>query len=58
MFELELSWVGQRKWTGKENPIFFSYLVNDGKHERVPSKIFEDAEKYAKVLRNLILLIL
>jgi len=33
MFELELSWVGQ---------------LNDGKHERVPAHIFEDAEKYAK----------
>jgi len=33
MFELELSWVGRR---------------TEGKHERVPTEIFEDAEKYAK----------
>jgi hypothetical protein len=25
-------------------------LVNDGKHERVPTNIFTDAEKYAKVV--------
>jgi hypothetical protein len=25
-------------------------LVNDGKHERVPAQIFEDAEKFAKVI--------
>lgn len=25
-------------------------LVNDGKHERVPTNIFDDAEKFAKVI--------
>jgi len=30
---LELSWVGKN---------------NDGKHEKVPKPIFEEAEKYAK----------
>lgn len=33
MFELELSWVGK---------------INEGKHERVPAPVFDDAEKYAK----------
>ncbi len=51
MFELELSWVGQ----GKENQMIssqdlFENIVNDGKHEKVPTHIFEDAEKYAKVI--------
>ena len=59
MFELELSWVGQRKQNQIEkknkimiinNYIQLKYLVNDGKHERVPANIFEDAEKFAKVV--------
>jgi len=36
MFELELSWVGQ---------------INEGKHERVPSQVFAEAERFAKVQR-------
>jgi hypothetical protein len=58
MFELELSWVGQRKSNKKKifiNIYIISYLVNDGKHERVPTHIFIDAEKYAKVIKKIFL---
>ena len=50
MFELELSWVGQRKLKSKiliKTLIFL--LVTEGKHERVPTNVFDDAEKFAKV---------
>lgn len=52
MFELELSWVGKGRCTKEQWASIYSFLfalANDGKHERVPTAIFEDAEKYAKV---------
>ena len=54
MFELELSWVGKGKSTKSKETIsnLILNLVNDGKHERVPTKVFEDAEKFAKVRQN------